>query len=289
VSLVKSPCDHAENNLKILNVQPVNGVKKQFGVCTKQVSFENRESTIKFIEWTHLIRLLGAEKIHFSYKHLHPEFLRIVKHFEEQGIVETWPYFDHSGIPDTKLGKFQTRMVEMNMITDCFYRVKNLYDYVAVLDFDEVIMPVNEADMTWHDILKRVNASGSEDFFGFQNLYYPEVGAKLHKRIPKYMNMLQHTQRSQNFTKYGVATKSFVGTERVKTVHNHTPKHCIKDDNSCSKISVSTSIAQSSHYRTKVGKGTTFNVTKEDKTIWKFKDSLIKAVQQTLSETGFEP
>jgi Glycosyltransferase family 92 len=289
VSLVANPCDHAENNLKVLDIQPVDGVKRRFGVCSKQVFFDSKDSAIRFIEWVHMIRILGAEKIHFYYKYLHHDFFDIVQFFEKQGIVEALPYFDPSGISDVEFASCQTNMIEMNMLTDCFYRVKNLYDYVAVLDFDEVIMPVNEADMSWEDILKRFNDSEYHDAYISENLYYPEVGADPIEEVPSFMYMLQHIQRSQNFSDEGNAVKSLFGTERVLTVHNHSPHHCINDDHWCNLVYIPTNISQNSHYRNEMDKGTNFHITKVDKTIWKFKDVLLQEVQKTLKDTGFRP
>jgi hypothetical protein len=137
VSLVPSRCAFAENNLKILNRQPVGGVKKRFGVCSKQVSYTDREPTIRFIEWVHMMRLLGAEKVHFPYQQLHPDMLEVVKHFEDIGMVEAWPYFDPTGVVQIRTQNPFTAVVQKNVMTDCFYRVKNLYEFVAVIDFDE--------------------------------------------------------------------------------------------------------------------------------------------------------
>jgi hypothetical protein len=50
VSLTAKPCDNAENNLKIINIQPVDGKMKKFGVCTKQVTYKTPDFTIRFVE-----------------------------------------------------------------------------------------------------------------------------------------------------------------------------------------------------------------------------------------------
>lgn len=287
--MVAKPCDHAENNLKIINPQPSGGVKKQFGVCSKQVTFEKRESTTRFIEWVHLLRILGAEKIYFSFEYLHPEFYKIVNYFEEKGFVETWPYLDPSGISDSTFATAQTNLVEMNILTDCFYRVKNLYDYVVVLDFDEVIMPVNEDDFTWKDIIKRVKFSNYLDGLISQNVYYPDIGSSTFEDIPNYMYMLRHTQRSQTYsTNIQMLYKSFFRTERVLTVHNHSPLQCLTKTKRCCRHFIPHNISQSNHYRSHVD-GDNFKVIRVDNTIWKYKDELIKAVQETFKETGFKP
>lgn len=244
---------------------------------------------MRFIEWVHMLGILGAEKIYIHYKYLHPDFFDIVKYFEEQGIVEASPYFDPSGISDTIYDSWQMRLLEVNILTDCFYRVRNLYDYVTMLDFDEVIMPVNEEDMNWEDILKRLNETDNYDVYVSENLYYPDISAELIEEVPSYMYMLQHIQRSQNFSSEGDAVKSLFRTERILTVHNHMAHNCINVNHTCDWVYFPQDIAQNSHYRNKVDETMNFHITKIDKTIWKFKDVLVKEVQKTLKNTKFRP
>lgn len=289
VSLVANPCDNAENNLKILNARPVDGVKKRFGVCSKQVSLKNRNYTMRFVEWVHMVRLLGAEKVHFSYRYIHPEVFEVVRYFENQGMLETWEWFDPSNIHDTTDRSWQTRQLQVNLLVDCFYRVKNLYDYVVIIDYDELIMPVMKEDMTWEDIIKRMNCSEHRDAYISQNVYYPEIEADPIEEVPKYLYMLQHVQRSQNFSNYGLAVKSILNTERVLSVHNHMPHQCISEKYQCKLHDIPTNISQCSHYRDHLNDNSTFHITIEDKTIWKYKDQLLIDVKQTLEKVKFVP
>jgi hypothetical protein len=284
VSLVKSYCDHAENNLKILDPQPVKRVKKRFGVCTKHMEFNDSNFTVRFIEWMHLMRLLGAEKVHFAYSSFHPDMFKVVQYFVDREMLDVWPYMPPSGISDTSLYSWQEFQLEVNTLTDCFYRVKNLYDYVAILDFDEVITPVMPDDFTWEDIIKRANVLEYQDALLSQNVYYPEVNAEPFDEVPKFMYILQHVQRSQNFSEWNDAVKSFFGTERVLSLHNHSPPHCISENLECRLFEFTKEISQNSHYRSQMDEGTTFNITQEDKTLWKYKDRLIQAVNETLRD-----
>ena len=102
---------------------------------------------------------------------------------------------------------------------------------------------------------------------------------------PPYMYMIQHIQRHKHASKNGAAVKSLFGTERVLSVHNHYPYFCIAPNNECFKKSVSEDISQSSHYRS--GKGDKNEKLVADNKIWKYKDQLIKAVQETIKATRF--
>jgi hypothetical protein len=291
VSLVENKCDHAENNLKLIDIQPADGIKKRFGVCSKKARFENRNFAIRFIEWVHMVRLLGAEKVHFSYDYVHPDMFEIINYFEEKGMLETWQYLNPTGIEDSKLSSWQGFQIEVVAQTDCFYKVMNLYDYVALIDMDELIIPVMEEDLTWEDLINRANSnSNSSDYFdGYvaQNVFYPESKA-IHNDIPKFMYILQNTQRSKNYSVEGEGVKTIVGTERILTLHTHYPHHCLTNKrHKCHRFWYPTNMSQNSHYRDAVDPQ--FKETQDDTLIWKYKDKLIKAVQETLKESGFVP
>lgn len=292
VSLVEFPCDNATNNLKILNILPVDGIKKRFGICSKQAKFENRDFAIRFIEWVHMLRVLGAEKVHFPYDVVHPDIMKVINYFEEKGFVEAWKYLNPAAFTGTNVTGWQRRQLQVIVQTDCFYKVKNLYDFVAFLDMDEVIIPTMDEDLTWEDMLKRTNLSDPKDAYISRNLYYPEVGAKAIEGIPSFMYMLQHVERSVNYSRPGAAVKSLFNTETVLAVHTHYPHFCFNKDPKrfkCNHENLPTNISQSSHYRDHMDPGTTYNVTREDKTIWKYKERLIEAVLETLRDLEFVP
>jgi hypothetical protein len=206
-------------------------------------------------------------------------------------VVETWQYLNPTGISNSDARTWQSYQLEVITQTDCFYKVMNLYDFVAIIDMDELIMPVMSEDMTWEDIIRRANVSKYKDAYVSQNANYPDKGAKPIEEIPKYMYLLQHIERSKNLSNPGEAVKSIFGTERVLTVHTHKPHHCIRLDsrkNRCKVFKFPTNVSQNSHYRDHMGDPDLY-ITQEDKTIWKFKDQLIEAVQKTLMDLDFAP
>lgn len=238
------------------------------------------------------MRILGAEKIHFAVEYLHPEFLEIVKYFEKQGIVETSIYKDPSGFKDLDRLDHQRWMFEGNTLNDCFYRVKNLYEYLVVMDFDEVVMPMNVKDMNWFDLNKRINWREDLDFVRIQMVRFPEVEISSPKCFPDYFYILQQRQREKKDHLIS-SPKCIIRTDTVKTVHTHRPLHCLRDKFACNHDRLSPEIGVNNHYRSngssKLYKKILNNETKTDDTVLKFKDQLIKAVEETLKETGFKP
>lgn len=287
VSLTANPCDKAENLLHIIDEQPVDGIKKKFGVCSKYFTYESRSQGIRFIEWVHILKILGADKIYFYNRYVHRDFLKVLDYMEEKQLIRMWPYLEPSGISDMDPYGTQIFMLQSNVLNDCFYRIRNLYEYVVILDPDEVIMPVLEADHTWEDIMNHFKDMNMiPDGIRADNFYYPNIGAEPIPDVPSYHYMLQHIQRSVNYSGIGVASKSFHVPGDIKVTHNHCPLSCLTHDCWCNGMPMD--IAQLSHYRDFVD-DESFNATIEDKLMWKFKDELIEAVRETLDATKFIP
>ena len=290
MSLTANPCDDATNNLVIIDRKPVDGIKKKFGLCTKQLLFDKRNQGVKVIEWVHMLRILGVDKVYIQIRNIHEDVVEVLNHLQSKGLLEWRYYADPSGTADTKLRTRQHRLLQMNVMNDCFYQVKNLYDFVAIFDPDEVIMPVANEDRTWEDMFTHLDSSfSSSDAFAVANTYFPNQKLQPFKDIPTHNYMLQHVQRSVEILQKGQGEKSFFNTERVLVVHNHYALKCLYGKNNfyCRNPKVPLKIAQVNHYRDEVEKK--FNVTVLDSTIWKYKDELIARVQESLNEIQFRP
>jgi Glycosyltransferase family 92 len=289
VSLTANPCDDATNNVKIINNQPIDGVKKKFGVCTKQLELENREYGAKIIEWVHMLRILGAHKVHMQVRFNHPDIVEVLNHLQEKELIVWNHYKDPEGIADTKKRTRQHRLLQMNVMNDCFYKVKDLYEFVVILDPDEVIMPVVKEDKSWQDMLSHLSDSFlNSDAFSVANVYFPHQKLNPYKDIPSYSYMLQHVQKSVKLLKAGDGMKSFFQTDRVLVVHNHFALRCVKSKiNWCNNKHIPQNISQLNHYRDYVQPE--FHKTVLDTKMWKYKDELVKSMRDTFDEINFKP
>lgn len=172
------------------------------------------------------------------------------------------------------------------------------YKYIALLDIDEVIMPIDGT--TWKGLMdkalpKALKINKEERAsYNVRNVYFLDDLLHNHgwfKEIPRYMHMLQHVYRTKNFTKPGQYVKCFHNTEKVLTLHNHFPLSCL--GSSCTSYPIETSDAQLHHYRADCVKTLKksceeFRKTSVmDTTIWKFKEPLIARVSSTLKTLGF--
>ena len=289
MSLTTEACANAENNLKIINNQPKNGVKKKFGVCLKQITYEDRSFAIKFIEWVHLLRILGAEKVHLSNRFVHPETYKAMKYFEKLGYIEVKPFLEPTGVPDIK-HEWEARTLELNMINDCFYRVINIYEFIVIIDPDEVIMPKSGSIKSWNQLLDSVDyKSRNVDAYLSRSVTFPPLKAIANPEIPKYHYILQHFQRNERFLSFRAPYtnhKAILSPDNILSVFNHGYLECF--ERQCTNFTFPTNVAQLNHYRDEE-KVASNGQTVVDTTVWKFKDELVRDVKETIENMKFEP
>lgn len=306
VSIVEKECDTATNNLRVIYNRPPDDKKKGFAVCVKGLDFLYDDLSVRLVEWIEMLNILGAEKIYFYELQVHPNISKVLKHYEREGKVQVTPLtlsggqpnvpgFQHLYLTKKTNHKRQNEIIPYN---DCLYKNMYMYDFITLLDIDEVIMPID--DMTWHDLMKRVQPKAlkikNETYpsYNVRNVYFLDHHQHEHgwyKDIPKYLHMLQHVYRAQNYTKPNQYVKCFHNPERVLTLHNHFPLACL--GGACQSYPVSTEDAQLQHYRADCVKTLKKSCDDykehsiKDTTIWRYKDELINRSVKTLETLGF--
>lgn len=307
VSIVENKCDTATNNLRVLYNRPEDDKKKGFAVCVKGLDFLYDDLSVRLIEWIELLNILGADKIFFYNLQVHPNISKVLDYYEAEGKIHVTPLtlpggqpnvpgFQHLYLSKKTNHKRQNELIPYN---DCLYKNMYRYEFIALLDIDEVIMPKND-DMTWHDLMRRVLPKGlkikNETYpsYNVRNVYFFDSWNHEHgwkRDIPKYMHMLQHVVRATNYTKPNQYVKCFHNPERVLTLHNHFPLACL--GGTCQSFPISTEDAQLQHYRADCVRTLKKSCEdfkehrEEDTTIWKYKDELVDRTMKTLDKLGF--
>lgn len=160
VSIVERRCDTATNHLRVIYNKPEH--KKGFAVCVKGLDFLHEDLSVRLVEWIELINLLGADKIYFYELQVHPNVTKVLRHYQRLGMVHVTPLtlpggqpnvpaFQHMYLTKKTNHKRQNELIPYN---DCLYKHMYEYEYIALLDVDEVIMPVKDA--TWQELMRRV-------------------------------------------------------------------------------------------------------------------------------------
>lgn len=303
VSLVEKPCDVPRNNLKVIYNKPIDGKRKGFGVCVKGLEFLYDDVSAKLVEWVELILMLGADKIHMYELEVHANISKVLKYYEDKGKVEVTPLMLAGNLPNVKgfqqlylvqkpMHKRQHEMIPLN---DCLYKNMYRYEYIAVLDIDEVIMPTQSTDFSWSDLMKRLQEKITKVYstFSARNVYFfGDKDIQKNSDIPSYMHMLHNMKRSTNYSEAFKHAKSFHDPKNILIVHNHLAIACLDHEN-CQTLPISVEDAQLNHY--KAGPSGTFRKSCEvfkneqinDFTIFKFQDKMIERTTKALNDLKF--
>ncbi|KAJ3651686.1 hypothetical protein Zmor_017708 [Zophobas morio] len=288
VSLVGDPCDNATNNVKIFSTRV--STKKNFVVCVKGLSFPFEDKSARLAEWIELLNILGAEKIQFYEFSVDANSKQILDYYSGLGRIEVTPLTlvgDVSNSPFLQSMYLHEKMIKRRLqevipYNDCLYKHIEEFKFAVLLDIDEVIVPVRN---TWIELMRTLQEqTPRKSSYVARNVYFLDTHLHRHKYfqdIPRYMHMLQHVYRAQNYTKPGYFVKGFHDLGIVKALHNHYPFACL---GACSSTEINTEWAQLQHYRAdcvaEIGNCNSMTVNNVlDTRVWNFKDELIERVQ----------
>lgn len=317
VSLVENKCDRATNSLRVIYNKPMSpDNRRKFAVCVKGLDFLYEDQSVRLVEWIELISLLGAEKIFFYELQVHPNIRKMLEHYEREGRVEVIQTKLPGGKPNIpglqhiylQHRPNQKRQHEVIAYNDCLYKNMYQYEFLVLLDIDEVIMPTNDI-FDWHQLadvlLEKAKAEERPgevvSSFEFQNTYFLDDFYSKEKQkpgppaavsntdVPGFLHMLRHTSRAAGFSKRGFHAKCFYRSDYVLTLHNHYAIDCV--GGYCVTQYVDVGQGQLSHYRRECkstgrqncGIADTFV---EDQTINKFKKMLVNRSLSTLLQLG---
>lgn len=284
-------CARASNALRVYYKAPERRRSLRFGVCVKDLQFPDADMSERFVEWLEMVRLLGAERVTAYYlggNTLHPNTIRTLRHYEEHdGLVQLRPFRLLEGVAKPAIHvQLNKRLNEVLMYNDCLYRNMYDFDYLAVMDVDELIMPLGQLH-NWTALVERLEQNPDGDNNGlpqgdsnclvhcslcFRNIYYSRE-LEQDKTPPARFYMLRHVQRVARHSDENSAVKCLHATAYVTAVHNHFP---LSWRGACYPHDVSVALGQMQHYR----EPDDVNELKEpppvrDDNIWRFKEQLI--------------
>lgn len=311
VSVVENMCDLATNNLRVTyNKLEPGEKKKKFAVCVKGLDFPTDDLSVRLVEWIETLNVLGADKVFLYNLEVHPNVTKVLDYMVKEGKVDLTPIslpgyqpnmqiLQHLYLKSKLNNKRQNELIPYN---DCLYRNMYRYEYIALLDIDEVIVPKQQDGWAamMEDVVKASLKVKNETraSFNFRNVYFMDEMLTAHepsgtfKDVPPYMHMMQHVYRSANYTKPGQYVKCFHNPEKVLILHNHFPLGCL--GGVCTSYPVSTDSAHLQHYRADCVGALKKSCAKEyksfsmkDTTIWRWKDRIVARTTEALSKLGF--
>merc|ERR1711878_199897 len=120
------------------------GEKKKFAVCVKGLDFPEDDLSIRLTEWLEVLGSLGADKIFLYNLEVHPNITKVLDYYSAQGLVDVTPI---------SLPGYQPNLpILQHMYLKSKLNNKRQNEYIALLDIDEVIMPLKHTN--WEDMMK---------------------------------------------------------------------------------------------------------------------------------------
>ncbi|XP_059491268.1 uncharacterized protein LOC132205908 [Neocloeon triangulifer] len=312
VSLVANPCDNATNNLRVIYKPAPLGKRQNFVICVKALNFQHLSSlAIRLVEWIELHKILGADKIVFYKFGTHPNVTKVLDYYLPSGFIEVSETSLPGGLPNIPdfMQMYMSQRAwgvqylhELIQYNDCFYRNMYMYDFVVLVDIDEVILPLTSD--TWYDLIYKVVIPKATNWtlkmtpasYIVRNVHFMDDKAEYqdwYVDIPKYMHMLQNVHRNASHTGPGNAVKGFHNPQMIKALHNHMPRACINHKDSwCPLYDVDLADAHMQHYciarhKPECQRLRGKNETILDTSIWKYKERLVAATTRVLKDVGF--
>ncbi|TRY68744.1 hypothetical protein TCAL_02493 [Tigriopus californicus] len=285
VSLVEKQCDKAENALFVFNSDLSRHPDHQeaLAVCVKGFDIPTDDLSVRIVEWVEMLKVMGVNRLFLYNMAVHPNVQRVLDYYVRDGFVDltnlslpgNQPNLDllrHLYLKHKIIHKRQNEVIPYN---DCLYRSLFHYERVALLDFDEMIVPL--MDYNWLDLTKRLlsprpvanlSSPSQTDYSDlssicFRNVYFMDnmispdgvTEDQLIQGIPSHFHMLRHVFRARQYSKLGHYSKCFHTVQVIKALHNHFPLRCLSSkkmrrrSSACSSRHVDLSMAHLQHYR----------------------------------------
>lgn len=194
--------------------------KGRMAVCVKPIHYDYDQLS-RFAEFVEMHRLLGYQHFFFYNHTIGPHVGALVNNYVQRGIATVLPW---------QLDLVSQREIRTEglfaALNDCLYRSMYRFQYTAMVDFDEVIVPKLKANSTVLElltVLRRANPM-RHGAFSFQNaffyLQYPD------EEVPfpdpaKELLYLRKTRRKGKLHNHRLRSKYIVVPERVQEVGNH--------------------------------------------------------------------
>ncbi|XP_059097492.1 uncharacterized protein LOC131891837 isoform X2 [Tigriopus californicus] len=254
-SLVASSCDKSYNALKVWNNRPKE--MGDFAVCLKCLWSPFQENHVELAEWIELNLALGASSIQIYVLAVMPKTMQLLDYYEQLGQVKVFKMEWPGSMPVTETPvaqKWFHRNVtyidasfENFAYNDCLYRNIYSYKFLAVIDMDEVLMPVKHN--SWPELFNAIIKEGKDpsDFpcLMFHHFYFfgnkttnPSIGFKI----------LDTDLRTDIVFPKGFQVKGFFNTQKVLIAFNHFHLGCISNG-SCNVVHLDPDMGQLNHYR----------------------------------------
>ena len=120
--------------------------------------------SLRLLEWVRLLHILGAEKVYMYELKVHPNVAQLFDYLESQNLIEVVPLTLPGFQPNLHLLRslYLQRMMGVKRLNeiipynDCLYRNLYRYNFIVLLDIDEVLMPTSS--YSWAGLMQQIQS-----------------------------------------------------------------------------------------------------------------------------------
>ena len=212
----------------------------------------------RLLEWLEMLKLLGVEKIVMHNHSMDQSTADIMKVYTDQGLVELRQVRQQGIVGFLAQNKYRDDIYAIGtiLLTDCMYRNMFRFDWMAVLDLDELIIPRNHRN--YSSLLSELDRHPkSQNRVGFKFLHVDFIldsvlDPQPAEGVPWQMAIPRHRRR------FGVRpatfhTKSIIRPHLCTAMHYHICRGYIPNIRLAAAVSSENAI--DCHYRSKLCPG----------------------------------
>ncbi|XP_063172200.1 uncharacterized protein LOC134506098 [Candoia aspera] len=263
----------------------------EFTVCISTM-FGEYSNVLQFVQSIELYKILGAQKVMIYKNSCSPLLEQVLEYYISEGTVEIipWPihlylkvssYWHHS-MDEKDIGYYG----QITALNDCVYHNMYRSKYVVLIDADEVILPIKDAD--WKSLMQRLEKENPEDgVFLFENQVFRKTVVSTTPfnfsswRMVPGVNMFEHIHKEPNRIDDFNNRKMIVDPRKVIQTSVHSILKSYGDS-----IQVSNHLAINFHCRIPERKDLPDNALIRDSIFWRYNKTLIAKVNNALLKSS---
>ena len=205
--------------------------RKPLAVCVKAAW--GRLDPFRLVEWIETNRKLGVDKFVIYDSTVTGAAVRILEYYSEQGIVEliSFTYVLNMAtlmMKDPMKSQLQNEDYVLEQgylvsINDCYYRLRDRYHFILLVDIDELLVPTNDDSLISLTRRLKANVPEASAYIFPVAWHFEEFGesTKGDVAIPEYMYMQRHLKRTLVMNPANDQPKAIINTDGAVSVNWH--------------------------------------------------------------------
>jgi len=222
-------------------------IQRDFCICP-QPAYGLRLDPNRLIEWMEVQKILGVSLIAIYVLSASDSALDVFKHYAAEGFVELREMsYIYSSVNDPEK---EFLLHQTPAINDCIYRHMYEFRRIAVIDFDEIIMPRYQQNLSELVTLldgNEVDKRSMNIHYAFRNNYF-FLDLPPDDKISPYLTLLRFRRKVQ-ISPEGYSVKSIIDPQVCTHMHCHYCWGNTANYSAYGTASVDPEIALNQHYK----------------------------------------